>query len=417
MEQQNKKYLYPNVLDVLSRLITLCVGELSASKNLFSLREFLNSLNRILKNTESNGENARDDYFRFYNFFTDLKEQIFIILQNLIENYNYSLKEINQYSEVIGENLKKISIHIKDVKKREEYLFNIKNLLENKILDENRPLLDIEDISEEISDKNNYLYYKAKDLFCISGKFQKYNFFIENSLLKWSKNKDWMDFWINKYCEKINFVIKDLYLSRENTKLIFCHKDIGPGGLSLLSPFIVRKVQLDGSLAIMRWRNKKIRIIGQKPSEGNKFIMIYDLNFTGSGIIEVYETLKMNHAQLKAAIVLWDYATNSKKDLEEFDIKLYTIFSLTDLKEFNSNTLDESFTIAPIFLSDIPFLDIIYTNNDITICEECNSHVDVRVIDLFPEKIMVKYCKRCKKVYISNNYESNIEDIIRISAI
>lgn len=409
----SEKYTYPEVLSYISSKLSVCIDDICASSNVFSLRRFEKLLKKVLDNTESQ---KTIEFYKFYNYFSDIAEFIYIISQNLIENHHFTTEKIRSFSHGIASYLEQINMDLKDDNLRQEPLFKLKQFFKDEILNENYPLVKMEEISKEIIEKNEYLYYRANKHFNIAGKFQKFNFLIENTLCNFKKNKiDKMkEFWINKYKEKINAARDELGLKSGRTKLIFCLKTMGPSGLILLLSDLVREVELDATIVIMRWRNKKLRLIGEMPNENDEYIMVYDINFTSQGILEVQETLQKNGCNLKAAIVIWDYITNSKLDLERHNIKLYTIFSPSEL--IKSENLEDSFSLAPLFYTDIDFLKLSFIDNYKESQRKHEHPTEERVLELFDidKKIVVDYCKKCKTVRLDEKFRENIENINKI---
>ena len=399
--------------------------------NIFALRWLYDELHFEIENLlKELTKRKSEKLFRFHIFLFSLRELVGKITKNLIENFNFEENSIKEITTNIAHRLKKIKKHIPELKKRQLLLSKLHRYISKEILRE-RELNLIQDISDEVISsevnidkyKEAYLFYRAHESFLIAGRPHKFNFYIENSLCDWEKCQKWKTIWTRKFSDKIREILRDLKLDKKKTKLAFCLKTMGPVGLVLLLADIVSETEMDASIIMKRWENTKNRIIGYKPNKRDNYIMVYDLNFTSSSILELKKTLEKNNCNLRAALVLWDYETKAKEDLKSLGIDLYTIFSISDIekstildREKIKDNLEDLYSLAPLFYDDVILSENIKEVEDVDKydkCGECHKPLEVRFIrSLKGNSIMkVRYCIKCISVYAGPN------DILQIKKI
>jgi len=416
--------MYRNIFNSIQKNSEKYSNLISGNRDLFIFNNFKNLLSERIKylyefKKTSKKKLEPKSVLLLMSLYT-IQDILFHIDQNIVENYNYDIDEVEELLGKIAGVLNKLSKDLENNSTNQldsykiDWINQIGELHEiyyDLINDKTRKLKDLSTLSDN-SNTNNHFIFKANNQFLISGVKKKFNFSLESALTDNEDIDNKIKFLVEEYSKKVEDVLENSDLLRSETKLVFVQKQYGPVGALLLEPLLVQKLGMKASIVIMRWQNLNSRIIGYVPQPNDNYILIYDLNYTATGILEIKETIEANGANLKAAVILWNYQTNFKRNLKDVDI--YTIFSHNNLESLAEITKSDLLDLAPleyhkVKLSEIRNKKALQKEN---ICNSCTKISEIRVMQL-PNlsTIKVNYCNNCKIIYVEKEFEGQLTQI------
>jgi len=312
----------PN-LEPVHDLFNECVESMSVNDDLYGLLKLRYGLDDLIYQTKC----LKDSSVAFNLSIFTIYSLIESFSQTVLGNYNYHKLEVQDFSKKLSKLFSNFINSLDSLKYRILTTGELISYIYSQFNNDEVHLRSITDVAEIVEDRaKGEIYYQAKpdNAFCIDGKFHDKLYMLEHSLCDFKFNAFWFPKWLELYSDKIDYVIYDLGLDRDNVKLVFSNNTEGLIGPMLLQPSLVGMTKLNATHVYMHWKNKKTRvnIATHVPRTGDDFIMVYDLNYEFCDIPKVNETLSLNGAKLHAAIVLKDY---SPVPLEG-DVKLYTLF-------------------------------------------------------------------------------------------